>query len=155
MGKLAERISDFGRGGVYRIATAEALEEAAALNGFPLLRVALDEVATKADLLRVVARSAAFPDRIGWNWEGLADGLADLSWAPAPGYVLLVSGFEGLQRAVPENFARLLESLHEAAARWRESRRPFFVAFLDPGGAALLAPLYDWNKRRSGATGSQ
>ena len=155
MGKLAERLSDFARGGVYRIESAEALEEAAALNAYPLLRLALDEAATQADLPGAVARSAALPDRFGSGWDGLARGLVDFSWAPAPGYVLLVSGFEGLQRAVPGNFARLLESLQEAAARWRERGRPFFVAFLDPGGAAPLAPLYDWNKRRGAATGCE
>lgn len=42
MGKLAERLSDARRSGVYRVETTEAVEEAAALNGFALERFALD-----------------------------------------------------------------------------------------------------------------
>jgi len=38
MGKLAERLADPSRSGVYRIRTTEAIEEAAALNGYRLLR---------------------------------------------------------------------------------------------------------------------
>lgn len=39
MGKLAERLADPARSGVYRIETCEALEEAAALNGFRLRKI--------------------------------------------------------------------------------------------------------------------
>lgn len=42
MGKLAERLADPQRSGVYRVESTEALEEAARLNGFALVRVALD-----------------------------------------------------------------------------------------------------------------
>jgi hypothetical protein len=38
MGKLAERLADAKRSGIYRVETTEALEEAAALNGFALER---------------------------------------------------------------------------------------------------------------------
>lgn len=147
MGKLAERLSDCTRSGVYRIETVEALEEAAALNSYRLVRVVLEHVTTKAALLDAVADSAAFPDRFGRNWNALPDCLTDLSWTPARGYVLLVSGFKLLQRAAPEDFAGFLEVLTAAAADWRGRGRPFFVAFLDPGGAAPLAPLYNWHKR--------
>lgn len=41
MGKLAERLADAARSGVYRVETTEALEEAAGLNGFSLARVSL------------------------------------------------------------------------------------------------------------------
>ncbi|HEX6320620.1 MAG TPA: hypothetical protein VFZ84_17315 [Burkholderiales bacterium] len=39
MGKLAERLADPSRSGVYRIRTTEVIEEAAALNGYSLLWV--------------------------------------------------------------------------------------------------------------------
>lgn len=42
MGKLAERLADYRRSGVYRIESTEAIEEAAALNGFVLERVSAD-----------------------------------------------------------------------------------------------------------------
>jgi hypothetical protein len=39
MGKLAERLADPSRSGVYRIRTTEAIEEAVLLNGYSLLWV--------------------------------------------------------------------------------------------------------------------
>ena len=39
MGKLAERLADASRSGVYRVESTEALEEAVGLNGFALARV--------------------------------------------------------------------------------------------------------------------
>jgi hypothetical protein len=45
MGKLAERLADPARAGVYRVETTEALEEAAALNRYRLERIALDGAA--------------------------------------------------------------------------------------------------------------
>ena len=39
MGKLAERLADPSRSGVYRIRTTEAIEEAVVLNGYSLLWV--------------------------------------------------------------------------------------------------------------------
>jgi hypothetical protein len=147
VGKLAERLSDSTRNGVYRIETCEAVEEAAALNSFALVRVTLDRVATETALVETVMRAAAFPGRFGKDGETFAGGLIDLSWTPAPGYVFLVSGFRELQGAAPESFSRLLEVLGAAAADWRERGRSFFVAFVDPGSNTPLAPLYNWRKR--------
>ncbi|MBI2749394.1 MAG: barstar family protein [Burkholderiales bacterium] len=147
MGKLAERLSDFTRSGVYRIETCEAVEEAAALNSFALVRVTLDRVATETALVETVVRAAAFPGRFGNDGETVARGLIDLSWTPAPGYVFLVSGFRDLQRTVPECFSDFLGVLDAAAANWRERGRSFFAAFVDPSGHTPLAPLYHWRKR--------
>jgi len=149
VGKLAERLSDPARSGVYRIETVEALEEAAALNSYPLVRVELGHVTSKSGLLDAVARSAALPDSFAPNWIVLRESLTDLSWTPASGFVLLLSGFEAAQRDVPEDFTQLLEVLIEAAADWRGRGKPFFVAFLDPGGAAPVAPLYKWHRQRT------
>ena len=43
MGKLAERLADASRSGVYRVESADALEEAAAQNGFKVTRLPLSE----------------------------------------------------------------------------------------------------------------
>jgi len=147
MGKLAERLSDPTRSGVYRIETCEAIEEAAALNSFALVRVTLDRVATETALVDAVVRAAAFPRRFGKDRESFASGLIDLSWTPAPGYVFLISGFRELQGAALESFSGFLEVLDAAAANWRERGRSFFAAFVDPGSHTPLAPLYNWRKR--------
>ncbi|MGQ0544477.1 MAG: hypothetical protein ACT4P3_03980 [Betaproteobacteria bacterium] len=66
MGKLAERLADASRSGVYRIRTTEAIEEAAAINGYSILRIdgalpkRLPEVVVfeKADVALLKALSA-------------------------------------------------------------------------------------------------
>lgn len=122
MGKLAERLSDPARAGVYRIETTEALEEAAALNGYRLLRIAL---------------------------EGGASGVLDAAGSGAQ-RVIVVSGFEPFLRERPAEVASLLARLGAAAAAWRETGARIFVAFLDPAGALpALAPLYNWTKQRT------
>lgn len=121
MGKLAERLSDPARSGVYRIETTEAVEEAAASNRYPLLRIALNGSA-------VLALDAA----VG-----------------AESRVVVVSGFERLARERPEAIESLLVRLGLAARAWRDSGARVFVTFLDPQRVlASLPPLYNWNKKR-------
>lgn len=124
MGKLAERLGDPARAGVYRVETTEAVEEAAALNRYGLERVSLD---------------------------GSAEPLLDrLARAGGGGRVVLVSGFERLFRERPEEGERLLAELQGRTPGWRERKDLVFVAFVDPGRSlASLAPLYNWERKRS------
>jgi hypothetical protein len=121
MGKLAERLSDPQRSGVYRVESTEALEEATALNGFALARFVLEDPA------RLSVRSIV-PER--------------------DGAVLLFSGFEERLRAAPRALHPLLEELEGATAGCRQNGQRFFAAFLDPLRVIpSLAPLYNWNRR--------
>ena len=126
MGKLAERLGDPARAGVYRVETTDALEEAAALNGYALRRFRLDA----EDGMQALERFAAEKE--------------------AARQVALVSGFERFFPGVPERRGALLAALAAAAAAWRARGACVFVAFLDPGRTLpALAPLYNWNKRRT------
>jgi hypothetical protein len=124
VGKLAERLGDPARAGVYRVETTEALKEAAALNGYALLRFRLDA-------------------------EGGMQALERFAAEDAPGRVALVSGFEQGFPAEPARRDALLAALGAAAVAWRARGARVFVAFLDPGRALpALAPLYNWSKSR-------
>jgi hypothetical protein len=144
MGKLAERLADAQRSGVYRVEAVDVLEEAAALNGFPVARVAL-EGASHGTLCAVCARALA--PGVDGSWRGLASALADPGWSPAPGHVLLFSGFEPLLDAAPGALNPLVGALDAAAAERRAGGLRFFAAFLDPARRLPLAPLY--NRRGS------
>lgn len=125
MGKLSERLSDLARCGVYRVESAEAVEEAAALNRYPLRRLAVN--------------------------AGIA---APIEAATGEGNgVLLLTGFEALFRDRPWEGEALITGL-ETAVRLRQSAGArYFVVFLDPRGAAPgLPPLYKWNKNAIPAT---
>ena len=62
----------------------------------------------------------------------------DLSWWPAPGYLLLVEQVGGLREADDDTFATLLSILNEAAEDWRE-RNVAFWALLPLPADALAA----------------
>jgi hypothetical protein len=127
MGKLAERLADVRRSGVYRVEVTDALEEAAALNGYALARVALD---------------GALDDAL----RGLCGHALSLR-----ANVLLFTGFETLLRSAPGALEPLLSVLDGAAAERRAAGLPFFAAFLDPARMLSLGPLYNWQRRSSNA----
>jgi hypothetical protein len=127
MGKLAERLSDPRRSGVYRLIASEALEEAVALNRFALTRFALSAVPAAA--LPALAADAVSRD--------------------ADGQVLLFSGFEPLARAAPAAFDAFLGVLQAAAGGRRSQGLRFFAAFLDPAETLSLEQLYHWQRARS------
>ncbi len=151
MGKLAERLADERRSGVYRVEVTGALEEASALDRYPLLRVALDGAAGDALLARC-ARVLGLGDE---DWAGCAAALADPGWRPAPGHVLLFSGFESAARAGPGALAPLIGALRAAAASRRERGARFFAVFLDPARLLALDPLYDRRRHAPADTAAE
>lgn len=124
MGKLAERLADARRSGVYRVEVTDALEEAVALNGFALARVPL-EGAINGALHRVCAEALSLR-----------------------AHVLVFTGFETLLRRTPDALQPLLSALEEAAAERRAAGQSFFAAFLDPTGTLSLGPLYNWQRKK-------
>lgn len=104
-----------------------AMAEAAAALDFGLARVDLAGCTGKDDLLARVGRAARFPDWFGRNWDALADSLGDLSWWPAPGYVLLLEHSSECRAAAAEDFSTLLAILNEAAEDWRERNVAFWA----------------------------
>jgi hypothetical protein len=120
MGKLAERLSDPQRTGIYRVETTEALEEAVALNAFALVRL--------------------HGPRFAPEWEACLTPRDD-------GRVLLFTGCGRLARHDPHEWASLTARLGAAAVEHRAAGLRFFAVFLDPEAALPLAPLYNWLRK--------
>ena len=116
-----------------------AMAEAGASLDFAVARAELDGCIDKAAVLAVLGSALRFPDWFGGNWDALADSLGDLSWWPAPGYLLLVEGAGELRSADADVFDTLLAILNEAAADWRERNVAFWA--LVPLPAATLAEM--------------
>lgn len=74
------------------------------------------------------------------TWSRLADALADLSWVPAPGYVVLWPGAAGVASADDRAFDRACSLLSDSARWWAERHTPFSVLLMGrlPYGPALL-----------------
>ena len=71
-----------------------------------------------AGLFAEFAKSLAFPDYFGHNWDALEECLADLEWLPAKGYLLLFTDAELILPDDEEEFATFLEVLNDAGEAW-------------------------------------
>jgi RNAse (barnase) inhibitor barstar len=121
-------LRDPARSGVYRLSKgATWVARSAKANGFGFWRADLATVQDKAGLLAALARALDFPDWFGANWDALQDCLADLSWATAPGYVVMLEHCQGLATRARADFETLLEVFGVAADYWREQGIPFWV----------------------------
>lgn len=138
MSKLAERLRDASRSGVYRASRLDAVEDAVRGTGLHYARIELRGRADKAAVLEALSSALAFPDWFGGNWDALEDCLADLSWHAADGHVIALAGI-----GVPgDDLGILIDILASSAAFWAEQRRPFFAVLEDPGHALALPDLY-------------
>ncbi len=115
-------LRDIGRTGVYHLPLAgrEEIIAAAKNCGFAVFRVDLAEIGDKAGLLAALAREMAFPDWFGQNWDAFADCLADLSWRPAEGYLVLLEHCDLLHARALDDHLKVLELFAAAANDWRE-----------------------------------
>ncbi len=114
--RLAERLCDPHCCGVYRAERAEAIEEAAALNRYPVERLVVN--------------------------GGIAAAI-EAATGEASG-VLLLSGFERLFQERPWEGEALLVGLDAAVHGRRRAGARYFVALIDPEGKARsLNPLGD------------
>jgi hypothetical protein len=105
--------------------------------GFDCTHVDLAGCTEKSEFLARLARALEFPARFGPNWDGFADGITDLGWRPAPGYVLILEHAHELQEIEPEVFDTALAILADAASVWhaRGAELHVFVATADPASA--------------------
>lgn len=146
MGKLAERLSDERRSGVYRVEVTDALEEAVVLAGLRCTRIVLND-GPEVDLLRRCAAVLNLGSVPGW--DALSSALGDPAWSHPGGDVVLVTS-AGVSGAVAgAALASLTGALRAAAEAHRLRGARFFGVFHDPGRMLALAPLYD--RRRHGA----
>jgi len=95
--------------------------------GLAVRRIDLKGVRSKEALLDRVSSALSFPEWFGRNWDAAADCLSDLSWLPAPGYVLTLENSEELRIRRSVEFSIAVQVVADAAAHWRERRVPFWV----------------------------
>ncbi len=86
-----------------------------------------DHITNKASFLDAAAQAMAFPSYFGHNWDAFEDMINDLSWAAAPGYVLLYDHAAPFALAAPGDFLTALDILRTASGRWRTDGTPFYA----------------------------
>jgi hypothetical protein len=136
-GKLAQRLHDPARSGVYRVNRPDAITEAVRGSRLKLASVSLQGASTKEALLERIGQSLAFPEWFGKNWDALEDCLTDLSWCEASGHVLV---FDGITPR--DELGVLIDVLASCAEFWAARRRSFFAVFVDPERTLAVADLF-------------
>jgi RNAse (barnase) inhibitor barstar len=98
--------------------------------GLDAVRIDLDGCADKAEFLARTAAALGFPSWFGGNWDAFFDCLADLSWRPARGHVLVFENTADMRRHAPEALDTAVTILADAAVAWDERGKPFraFIA---------------------------
>ena len=84
----------------------------------------------KEQLLAAIARELEFPTYFGMNWDALDECLADMSWRPSGGYVLVLRCAEQLWRRNSRLVGSLVESWLFAAESWAKRGVPFHLVFV-------------------------
>jgi len=127
--ELGAMLADASQSAAYFIDVRDraAVVEAATALDFHVAAANLVTVDDKPALLAEIARALRFPGSFGANWDALADSLGDLSWLPAPGYLLLLDHCGDLRDEAPDTFATLLEILDEAASAHAGAGLPFWA----------------------------
>jgi hypothetical protein len=119
------------RSGVYRSPPdVNAVRERLVAHGFAWCEIDGSHVQSKQQLLETIARALAVPQTFGYNWDALADALQDLSWAPAPGYVLRLRHAASVAVHLGGEWDVLLEVFTRSAMYWKSQHREFIV-FVD------------------------
>ena len=136
-------LADPAQAGAYFIDArdSQALADAAAELEFALARVDFAGCRDKDDALARIAAGLRFPEWFGGNWDALDDSVNDLSWWPAPGYLLLIERAGSWQAANADDAATLVEILGDAARDWAKTRVPFWALLpLPEAELAQMAP---------------
>lgn len=134
---MSEWISLFGsylNSGVHRVEEdidEVGIRKAAAAHGFAFSIVDLCEVQDKMGILSEIARSLGFPSYFGMNWDALNDCLTDMSWRPASGYVVLLTGLGTIDAGAVEDMRVVIRILESAAEHWRQRGVAFHSILTD------------------------
>ena len=140
---LEQLFKDKDKAGVYLTGPdTRLIAEAAQAAGLALWRVDIGHVHDKQGFTALVAKALAFPDWFGGNWDAFEDCLGDLSWQPAPGYVLLLEHGKHFGAGHKQEFVTAVEVLDGVAESWQDQGKPFWAIISGPDGwDAGLPPL--------------
>lgn len=135
--ELPALLADSRRAGTCRIHAHErtAMLEAAATLGFAVVTLDLALTRNKTALLEGIATAFDFPPDFGHNWDALADSLGDLSWRPAPGYMLVLEQFDALHENPSPHLATLMDILDQVSQAHAQDGTPFWVLLIQPASS--------------------
>jgi RNAse (barnase) inhibitor barstar len=142
METLEQRLRQPRKSGVYRAAEPPAgIESAARRARLRVVEVDASAARTKAQVLKLLGTSLAFPSWFGRNWDALEDCLTDSSWLSGPGILIRIEGFSAYANTDADGFSILLDIFKTSAEYWRSEGKSFWVVFAGKPAAALELPV--------------
>lgn len=94
----------------------------------------------KRSFLEAIAHAMHFPSYAGRNWDAFEELITDLSWAEAPGYILIYDHAAPLVAQHPQAWNTVYSILADAVADWAKRSRPFYVLLRNPGQVPQRPP---------------
>ena len=107
----------------------ERLRERAIAAGYTLFEADLKGVKGKKNLLNALALATEYPGEFGANWDALVDVLCDLSWCPAPGYVLVLHNVSATLGLSANDREIAQDIFDDTVVYWRQRNKPFWIFF--------------------------
>lgn len=110
--------------------------------GWELHRLEGSRIRTATDLFDSCAETLQFPAYFGFNWDAFADCLADLSWLPERGRVLLWDRYAVLAENDPDAWAAARDVFADVTAeRFQRGAAPLYVLLRGDGPADKIPVL--------------
>ena len=107
----------------------EALRVATSAAGYVLFEADMKGIKGKKNLLNALAQATEYQDAFGANWDALVDVLCDLSWCPAPGYVLVLRNVS-VTLGLSANDREIAQDIFDdTVVYWRQRNKPFWIFF--------------------------
>jgi hypothetical protein len=126
----AEQLKDYTRAGSYCLECSVAeLQASAADAGLVMFDADLKGIKGKQKFLNQLVAATQFPAEFGANWDALADGLCDLSWAGKPGYVLLLRNASDSLGLSLHDREIAQDIFADTVLYWQQRKQPFWVFF--------------------------
>jgi hypothetical protein len=140
---LEQLLKDKDRAGVYLAGPdTRLIADAAQAAGLAHWRVDIGHVHDKQGFTALVAKALAFPEWFGGNWDAFEDCLCDLSWHPAPGYLLLLEHGKHFGAGHKQEFVTAVEVVDGVAEYWRGQGKPFWAIVSGPEGWKADLPAF-------------
>jgi hypothetical protein len=130
-----EWLKDASRAGVFHLsADARELAGAAASSGLMVIYVDIGHAHDREDFLADASKAMRFPERFSGDWSAFANGLKDLGWLSAKGWVVILEKSKHFCGGHSRKFKEAMEPMAAAADHWRAQGKPFWTFIGGPDG---------------------
>ena len=141
--ELQQLLNSERASGLYRIeasAEPETVRRMAEEHGWRFFHVDGSQVEDKRSFIRTAGEAMDFPAYSGQNWDAFEESIRDLTWAPAPGYLVLFDEPDQFAAHDPEQWEIAKSILENAVDTWRANGVPMVVLFRKAGRALPDVP---------------